>query len=62
MKYMQDRSNNLLMNAINTALHSLRQWTDPAYEGSPFDADVDYATPVSKIKPVFLRKKALIRM
>jgi len=62
MKTMIDKPNNLFMNAINIALHSLRQWTDPAYEGSPFDPDVDYATPVSKIKPVFLRKKALIRM
>lgn len=62
MKPMINQSHNLLKSVMHMALDGLRQWSDPAYEGSPFDADVEYKTAVSKSKNVFLRRKALIRM
>lgn len=62
MKLINDRGNNLLKSIMHMALDGLRQWSDPSYEGSPFDADVQYETPVSKQKSVFLRRKAIVRV
>jgi len=62
MKTMIDKPNNLFLNAMQTLLHGLKEWTDPAYEGSPFDTGVSYSKSVRNEKPFLLRRKAMVRV
>lgn len=47
---------------MNRAVISLKEWTDPAFEGNPYDPNAVYGKP-SSIKKLFVfRRKMMWRM
>jgi hypothetical protein len=53
---------NILMSTVNKAVNSLKEWTDPSFEGNPYDPQVAYAKPFSMKKLPLFRKKMMWRM
>ena len=53
---------NALFHLLNKALNGLKDLTDPARQGNPYDLNVTYEIPSSKRKLPFLRKRMILRM
>ncbi len=45
------------MSALNRAINGLKEWTDPAVEGSPYDPFITYAKYPSIKKHLSFRRK-----
>ena len=48
---------NVLSHLLNMALNGLKDLTDPARQGSPYDSNVAYEMPSSRRKFTFFKKR-----
>jgi len=56
-QFFQNPMKNALFHLLNAAYNGLKDLTDPARQGSPYDLGVSYETPSSKRRLSFFRKR-----
>lgn len=49
----------MVLSVLNKAVASLKEWTDPAFEGNPYDPRITYAKPVD-FKKYFVSGKRMM--